>query len=93
MPHHGVVAFVADSVGESVLLLYGGAKTLEVQPLTLPRARSSLLHGPPQVVLTPHQTEGLYFRGGPSLLHPLADATGLPPTATAVHPYKAWTVL
>lgn len=47
MPHYGVVAFVADSVGESVLLLYGGAKTLEAQPLTLPRVQSSLLHGPP----------------------------------------------
>lgn len=51
----------------------------------------------PQSHLTPQQfLEELHFWGTPLLLHPLADATGLPPIAApgpAVHPYKAWAVL
>lgn len=62
-----------------------------LSPFPMYSPLSSTAH--PQAVLRPQQIEGLYFLGGPSRLHPLAEATGLPPTATAVHPYKAWTVL
>lgn len=76
-PHHRVVAFTT-VLCESILLLCWRAETLEVQLLSLTCVQSPLLHGPSPV--TPHQSlEELHFLGGPSLLHPLADATGLPP--------------
>lgn len=82
---------------ESVLLLYWRAETLEVRPLSFPPYTLLSFMDLPRSHLTPYQSlEEFHVWGAPSLLHPLADATGLPliaAPAPAVHPHKALAVL